>query len=249
MSVKNDFDRDFTQVQNEIIDDTTHFGKFEKWVWLVLARYGYTESAFPSQKTIAASVGISDRKVRDCLVELEKKGWLVRNGMNEKMGTVKWIVTIPAAVQIEWKEKQLKKLQGKKTPDPKKDPGNPKPEPKGLEVPREEIIDYLNLKAKSKFRHNTANTIKAINGRWADGFRMDDFKKVIDTKVAEWIGTEWEKYLNPETLFRPANFEKYLNQRPVKPQLKEPTFAAPKQTGEVMTEEQRAALLATIDEF
>ena len=41
---------------------------------------------------------------------------------------------------------------------------------------------------------------------------MEDFKLVIDKKCKEWIGTEFEKYLTPETLFRPSNFEKYLNQ-------------------------------------
>ena len=47
---------------------------------------------------------------------------------------------------------------------------------------------------------------------------MEDFKLVIDKKCKEWIGTEFEKYLTPETLFRPSNFEKYLNQNIVKKQ-------------------------------
>ena len=36
---------------------------------------------------------------------------------------------------------------------------------------------------------------------------------MIDVKVNEWLGGEMEKHLNPETLFRPKNFEKYLNQK------------------------------------
>ena len=49
-----------------------------------------------------------------------------------------------------------------------------------------------------------------------DGFTVDDFKKVIDTKTAEWKGTDMEQYLRPETLFSASKFEGYLNQRTIK---------------------------------
>lgn len=75
------------------------------------------------------------------------------------------------------------------------------------------VIDYLNDKTNSNFKHTTEATQKLINGRFADGFTEEDFKKVIDKKVLEWTGTEFEKHLNPSTLFRPSNFEKYLNQK------------------------------------
>ena len=45
-----------------------------------------------------------------------------------------------------------------------------------------------------------------------EGYILDDFIAVIDKKYDEWIGTEWEKYLCPETLFG-TKFEKYLNQK------------------------------------
>ena len=44
---------------------------------------------------------------------------------------------------------------------------------------------------------------------------MDDFIAVIDKKTAEWMGTKWEKFLRPETLFGPK-FESYLNQNATK---------------------------------
>lgn len=75
------------------------------------------------------------------------------------------------------------------------------------------VINYLNKKTNSNFKHTTEATQKLINGRFADGFTEEDFKKVIDKKVLEWTGTEFEKHLNPSTLFRPSNFEKYLNQK------------------------------------
>lgn len=80
-----------------------------------------------------------------------------------------------------------------------------------------EIVAYLNLKTGKKFRATTGTTIEFINGRLREGYTFDDFKKVIDIKVSEWKETDFDKYLNPETLFRPGNFEKYVNQREIKP--------------------------------
>lgn len=78
----------------------------------------------------------------------------------------------------------------------------------------ESVIAYLNLKTEKKFRAKTAPTLAAISGRAKDGYTLDDFKKVIDTKAADWLtDPKMEKHLNPETLFRPGNFEKYLNQK------------------------------------
>jgi len=74
------------------------------------------------------------------------------------------------------------------------------------------IIDYLNLKTECNYKHTTATTTTFIKARAAEGFTVDQFKKVIDVKTAEWKGTEQEKYLRPQTLFG-TKFESYLNQK------------------------------------
>jgi uncharacterized phage protein (TIGR02220 family) len=76
-----------------------------------------------------------------------------------------------------------------------------------------EIVRHLNERTGSSFRDTAKSTAKAINARLSEGYTVDDFKTVIDKKCAEWMNTEWEKYLRPETLFRPSHFESYLNQR------------------------------------
>lgn len=76
----------------------------------------------------------------------------------------------------------------------------------------QEIVSYLNIRTTSSFKWTTGATQKSINGRLNDGYTVDDFKRVIDIKTAEWTGTDMEKHLNPDTLFRQKNFEKYLNQ-------------------------------------
>lgn len=75
-----------------------------------------------------------------------------------------------------------------------------------------QIIDYLNLKTKSKFKYSSKTTQTKINARLNEGYTLDDFIDVINKKCEEWVGTEFEKYLSPETLFG-TKFEKYLNQK------------------------------------
>ena len=79
-------------------------------------------------------------------------------------------------------------------------------------LPYEEIINYLNLKANTHYRHNIKKTQSLISARFNENFTLDDFKRVIDNKVSEWKNTEMEKYLRPETLFG-TKFESYLNQK------------------------------------
>ncbi|WP_145411805.1 conserved phage C-terminal domain-containing protein [Staphylococcus haemolyticus] len=85
--------------------------------------------------------------------------------------------------------------------------------PTSPSIPYKEIIDYLNEKAGKQFKHNTGKSKRCIEARWNEDFRLDDFKKVIDIKTSEWLGTSQEKYLRPETLFG-TKFEGYLNQQP-----------------------------------
>lgn len=73
------------------------------------------------------------------------------------------------------------------------------------------IINYLNTKSNKNYKYSTKKTQALIHARCEDGYTIDDFKKVIDIKCADWVGTEWEQYLRPETLFG-NKFEGYLNQ-------------------------------------
>lgn len=74
-----------------------------------------------------------------------------------------------------------------------------------------EIISYLNLKAKKNFKVDTASHQKFIKARLKEGYVLEDFKKVVDIMVAKWKGTEYEQYLQPQTLFG-NKMDNYLNQ-------------------------------------
>lgn len=76
-----------------------------------------------------------------------------------------------------------------------------------------DIVEYLNNATGKHYKVTTGNTKKHITARLNEGCTVDDFKKVIDTKVCEWGNDKiMKKYLRPSTLFSPTNFENYLNE-------------------------------------
>ena len=83
--------------------------------------------------------------------------------------------------------------------------------PSSTAYPYKDVIDYLNQQTGKNYKSTTKKNQTVIRARTDEGFSLDDFKSVIDNKVAEWKGTNMEKYLRPETLFG-TKFEGYLNQ-------------------------------------
>ena len=76
-----------------------------------------------------------------------------------------------------------------------------------------EIVEYLNAVAGTRYKPTTRNTIAHIKARLKEGFTVDDFKAVIDTKAAAWKDDpKMCAYIRPQTLFGPK-FEGYLNER------------------------------------
>ena len=100
---------------------------------------------------------------------------------------------------------ELEILQTNKTDNNETDNNNNK-----LSIYKE-IISYLNLKTKKNFKVNTASHHKFIKARLKEGYVLEDFKKVVDIMVAKWKGTEYEQYLQPQTLFG-NKMDNYLNQ-------------------------------------
>ncbi|HFI0351926.1 TPA: conserved phage C-terminal domain-containing protein [Streptococcus suis] len=101
---------------------------------------------------------------------------------------------------------ELEKLQTNKTENNKTDKSN------SIDI-ISEVILYLNQVAGTRFTAGSQATQKHINARLKEGYTLEDFKQVIDTKTSEWQGTEFAKFLRPVTLFG-TKFENYINQQP-----------------------------------
>lgn len=74
-----------------------------------------------------------------------------------------------------------------------------------------EVVEFLNLKANTKYKHTTKKTQTLISARVKEGFTLENFKTVIDIKCRQWMNKDMEKYLRPETLFG-TRFEGYLQE-------------------------------------
>ncbi len=74
------------------------------------------------------------------------------------------------------------------------------------------VIDYLNEKANRRIRVGYPIR-KLINARYKEGYNLEDFKHVIDVKCSQWIGTDFEKYLRPSTLFNATRFTEYHSEK------------------------------------
>lgn len=76
-----------------------------------------------------------------------------------------------------------------------------------------EIVGYLNERIGSNYKSTTKSTARHINARLAEGYTVEDFKRVIDNKAGQWLNdSKMAAYLRPETLFG-TKFESYLNER------------------------------------
>lgn len=74
----------------------------------------------------------------------------------------------------------------------------------------QEVITYLNQVTKKNFNKDTASHHKYIKARLKEGYELKDFKHVINVMAATWMGTDYERYLQPQTLFG-NKFDSYLN--------------------------------------
>ncbi|WP_145454890.1 conserved phage C-terminal domain-containing protein [Staphylococcus pettenkoferi] len=82
-------------------------------------------------------------------------------------------------------------------------------------IPYKKIIDHLNKKTGKRFSHKSKANRKLIKARFNEGYTLNDFINVIDTKTNEWKDVDKMKgYLQPTTLFG-NKFDKYLNQEVV----------------------------------
>ena len=90
-------------------------------------------------------------------------------------------------------------------------------------IPYKDIINYLNQKTGGKFRYTTKSYQTLIKARWKEGYRLKDFKQVIDNKAFSWQNTGFWKYMRPSTLFRASKFDDYLNENNLKQHQNQPT--------------------------
>lgn len=177
---------------------------------------------------LAYETGLSIQKVRTALKKLETTGELTIKTTNKY--TVICVKNYELYQQNETEQQTEQQTNNKQITNKQqtnnkqittnKNDKNDKNDKKYIDIdivesdhiPYKEIVDYLNQRCGTSYRHTTRKTRDLIRARWKEGFKLDDFYMVIDKKAAEWQNDpKMSKYLRPETLFGPK-FEGYLNQ-------------------------------------
>ena len=202
---------------------------YEREILVLLYRYSNFDTnitGYTVGQLVASSdkvLGLTTQKVRTILKNLEKKGYIqpLTSGSKGKESTLK-ITVKDELFKNEKHQQQSNNNATNKIEELQQVEGNEQQQFNNnvttLSKKKKKdnniyslVIDYLNIKANTSYRINTKNTQSLINARTKEGFTVEDFKKVIDSKSKEWLGTDFEKYLRPATLFG-GKFENYLNE-------------------------------------
>jgi uncharacterized phage protein (TIGR02220 family) len=193
-------------------------------IWRLLCRYsnydtdvaGYTinQLVVNSDKRL----NLTTQKVRTILKKFEKEGYIkfLTSGSKGKESTLE--LTIKQQLfnnNVTNKSEQLQRVEesdnSNLTTKQQQSNNTTKKKEKDNNNIYSLVIDYLNRKASTNYRSTTKNTQSFINARVKEGYTVEDFKKVIDSKSKDWLNTDFEKYLRPATLFG-TKFENYLNE-------------------------------------
>jgi len=209
----------FTRVPNEIIEHP-RLSMQAKMIWIELWKFCYRDgdSAFPGMDKVASDLGVSQETIRKYRKELEKEGLIrvVRRGLTKT--NLYYIYTPEPKGGLNQEPKTPLDQETTTGVDEEDKVGIRRSEKKINNIsPTEKfatladkIIDYLNEKAGTRYRHSKASR-KYIIARLKEGSTLEDCKLVIDHKVGKWLhDPEMSEYLRPSTLFRPSHFEEYL---------------------------------------
>lgn len=159
-------------------------------------------------------LNLTTQKVRTILKKFKKEGYVefLESGSKGKESTLK--ITIKQQLfnnNVTNKTEQLQQVEGDKQQQSNNNVTTLSKKKENNNNIYSLVIDYLNKKASTNYRATTKNTQSFINARVSEGYTIEDFKKVIDSKSKEWLNTDFEKYLRPATLFG-TKFENYLNE-------------------------------------
>lgn len=234
--------RDWFWVENDLIDreDLTIY---EKMIYMTLVRHSNENSiCFPSYRTIAQKSGCSERQAKKVVKDLEKKKLIkkenrTKGNSKEKESNVYIVLSTKVSSECDTQQvvnvvhnggecdaqQVVNVVHSNKTNINKTNLTNniyssveqKEEKTKDKEIYKR-VIDYLNKTADKSFKSTTKKTISLIDARLKEGFTEEEFYKVIDNKVLNWLDDDkMNAYLRPETLFG-NKFESYLNETPKK---------------------------------
>ncbi|KRM75045.1 phage replication protein [Limosilactobacillus coleohominis DSM 14060] len=227
MKVNNNFEgsRLFLNIPVKVAHDLRF--KSDKSILLfgeIFSMINVTGSFFMSTNKIAEKLRCSRGTVLNCIHELKELGYITTKQIKGNDGGTKGRqISLTPLVQSTVLPQYNSLDEGgithctqikhtNKTNNKTNNIYSPAP-PDHFSEQRKAIIGYLNQKLGSNYRPSSAKAKRHIDARLNEGFKLDDFKRVIDIKISDWANDRnMARYLRPETLFG-TKFESYLNQQ------------------------------------
>ena len=232
----------FLNIPINIARDPVLLDKTPKGILLmgeIVSMLNVTGKFFMSNAEMAKRLRVSQSTVKNYLDLLEERGYIVRKIIYKENSKqiVGREITLGQSAVLGWgnaltegrsiakprvgqptdhKENNIKEQKNRTDKDiGQVEPDNPsksKSSEEKEEIPYKEIIDYLNKKTGRRFPASAKRNREPIHARWRDGFRLKDFKRVIDNKCFSWGNSlKMSPFLRPTTLFGPK-FVDYLNE-------------------------------------
>lgn len=212
--------------------------KFEAWVSLLSRAKGRPgrelvgHSMIPLERGqlifsihgLAEDWGWSRGKVRRFLKSLEREGRIsVNQGCSEGVSKPYPSANPPYSILTicNYDEYNPLKKETDHQADHKRTRSGPGADTSNKEIKKEgnygaevgEIIDHLNSITGASFKPTTKETIRLLTGRLSEGYTVEDCTNVISHRWEKWQGDpKMVEFVRPITLFRPSNFESYLQE-------------------------------------
>ena len=211
---------DYTMINNYLIKDKNLKLKDKGMLLMLLSLPDNWNFSVMGLMTLCQE---SKNTINDILNNLQKNNYLERNRIYENGKIIDWqydIYEIPKNLylknqDIENQDINFLDIENCTQLNTNKENTN-KLKTNNKEIYKEsieEIINYLNNKIDTHYRTTTPKTKQLIIARLNEGFKVDDFKTVIDNKYSTWFkDKKMCNYLRPETLFG-TKFENYLNEK------------------------------------
>jgi len=199
------YERFFVKAYNDLI--ISKLTNSELRFLLYLKTFGQTgNKIFPSFNKITEDLNFSSATISKAIKGLQEKGYLHVEKENVSSGKRNNYYILDPYY------KELRNFKNDKSNVGDKE-GRSEENTKKTKIPYKKVVDYLNEKTGKNFSPKAKETKKLISGRYNEGNTLDDFKHVIDVKVADWLDNDSMKtYLKPDTLFNSSNFDKYKNE-------------------------------------
>jgi len=197
------------------------FGPQEHWCWFGL-RCLCASTEMQPVVCVTPYVGYTDRQFAE-FFKVDTRVWEV---VKKKLEIAKKIEVDGQNVIriVNWERYAGRYFQAKKNRDLEMRLWTEADDQREKEKKREKaeifkrVIIYLNETSHKHFRTGSPDAFHHVSARIEEGATEKDFRHVIDVKCGQWIGTEMEKFIRPQTLFNSEKFWGYANEPDPRPQ-------------------------------